>query len=469
MQFPFGNAPLAILILAVMSGTALLVSAGKQPPRPDLVYMTFTKEHAAAYRPVIAAFEKENNCTIDLEVVDQFAVKGKLQSALAVGAEVPDMVELLDDTLGIFTQGPLSDIGFVDLTDKVHEKVNGVSLYDNVVHSRFVKWSSRGHIFALPHDVHPIMLGYRRDLIEQLGIDVTKLTTWDEFVRVGQEVVSHRDAGGNPLHYMINLPADGQDGLRLLILQNGVSMFTTDGDVNFDQQKAADVVCWYVKQSEGPGHMAFDAGYNQNFSRALVDGLFLFFVCPDWRTMQVQVDTPQLAGKLALMPVPAWYPGGIRTTTWGATGLTITKQCKNFDLAWKLAMRLYYTPAELGPRYAATNILPPLRTAWSLPAFHEPRPYWSNQKLGEIYSALAPDVPKQPPSPYMIQATGKLSEAFADAMEYYKGHNYNDAGLRDFALGDLHRCANDIRTIMHRNVFWAESSGAAAKKDTLPQ
>jgi arabinosaccharide transport system substrate-binding protein len=456
MQFPFGNAPLAILILAVISGGALLASSGQQPARPDIIFETFTKEHAAAYRPVIADFEKENHCTIRLEVVDQFAVRGRLQAALQVGAPVPDMVELLDDTQGIFTQGPLEDVGFVDLTDRVHQS----GLFDQCVQSRFTKWTSRGHIFALPHDMHPVMLGYRRDLVEQLGIDASKLTTWDEFCRVGRQIVARsRGPDGRTQQYMINLPADGQDALRMLILQDGVSMFTPQGDVNFDQPAVADVLCWYVRQNVGPDQIAFDAGYNQNFSRALSDGLFLFFICPDWRTMQVQMDTPSMAGKLALIPLPAWRPGGLRTTTWGGTGLTITRQCKNVDLAWKLAMRLYYDPAELDPRFRATNILPPLRSAWAEPAFLEPRPFWSDQRLGQIYAALAPDVPPQPPSPYMTQATDKLSEAFANAWQYYDAHG--DDGLRAYALAELHRCADNVRTIIRRNVFWARSSATA--------
>ena len=49
-------------------------------------------------------------------------------------------------------------------------------------------------MFALPHDVHPVMLAYRRDLFEQLGIDVNKLTTWDEFARVGRQVTQDSTA-----------------------------------------------------------------------------------------------------------------------------------------------------------------------------------------------------------------------------------------------------------------------------------
>src|SRR5262245_39225824 len=194
MDFPYGKAPLAILILALASGAALLLAgrSGTANQRPDIIFATFTKEHAAIYVPAIAQFEKDNNCKIQLQVVDQRALQGRLQSAMAVGAEVPDMVELLGDTMGIFTRGKIEDVGFVDLTERVH----GTGLWDKLVNSRFAQWSSRGHIFAMPHDVHPTMLCYRRDLVEQLGIDVAKLTTWEEFCRVGRDVVT-KDINGD--------------------------------------------------------------------------------------------------------------------------------------------------------------------------------------------------------------------------------------------------------------------------------
>ena len=222
MDFPFGKAPLAILLLAAISGVAVLIfgaSAAPSAGRPDLIFATFTKEHAVAYANAIAEFERQNHVRVQVQVVSQPALQGRLQSSMAVGAAVPDMVELLDGTLGVFTMGPVEDVGFVDLTPRVR----AAGLMEKLVTSRFGKWSSRGHVFALPHDVHPVMLAYRRDLVESLGIDVNTLTTWDEFARVGREVVTKdMDGDGVADRYMLDLPSDGGDVLRFMFGQSEI-------------------------------------------------------------------------------------------------------------------------------------------------------------------------------------------------------------------------------------------------------
>jgi arabinosaccharide transport system substrate-binding protein len=235
------------------------------------------------------------------------------------------------------------------------------------------------------------------------------------------------------------------------MLQHDADIFDAAGNVTFDDKNTLDVVCWYVKQVQGKDKIAFPCGWGQTFSRAMIDGLCLFYICPDWRTRQIQEDVPSMAGKLGLMPLPAWEPGGLRTSTWGGTGLAFTDQCRNPDLAWKLAMYLYYDPDQLGPRFADTNILPPLKSAWSLPEFQQPRAFYDGDPIGRSYAELAPQVPKDYCTAYSQLATGKLSEAFTNASLYYASHG--EEGLREYAAGELKRCADRVRIIMNRNVF----------------
>jgi arabinosaccharide transport system substrate-binding protein len=454
-EFPFGKAPFWIMVVALVSGVALLVSSRRDDDqrRPDLVFATFAEQHYKAYLPVVKEFEQSRGVKVQMQLVDSRALESRLQSAIQVGADVPDMVELLTGSLGFFTRGPLEDVGFVDLTDRL----KSTGLHDRLVTSRFGVWSSRGRIFALPHDVHPVALAYRKDILDELGIDPARdLTTWADFVRVGREQVT-KDLNGDGIidRYMIDLPSDGGDALPLLLRQRGGGLFDEAGNVTFDNEIAIDTVVWYAQQVEPPTKIAFPAGWGQNLATAMRDGLAVFYFCPDWRTWQFQTDVPSLAGKMHLMPLPAWEPGGRRTSSWGGTGLGITKACKNPELAWDFAMFLYYQKEELGKRFAQTYIIPPLKEAWALPEFQKEIPFYGGQKVGDFYASMAPQVPPEWVNAFTKNAEGKFREAFNNTRVYYAENG--DKGLREYATAELKRTADRVRLLMNRNVFLAQS------------
>jgi len=72
--------------------------------------------------------------------------------------------------------GPLDRVGCLDLTDRIHAE----ELYERFNAPSFSPHTSRGRIFGLPHDVHPTVLAYRADLVEEAGVDVSEIETWKE-------------------------------------------------------------------------------------------------------------------------------------------------------------------------------------------------------------------------------------------------------------------------------------------------
>lgn len=454
MNYPYGKAALLILILAVVTGAAhVSLSLRRQAEKPDLVMAIFAANHEDAYREVLPAFEKQHGVKVQLQLVDARALQSRLQSALLTGAEVPDVVELLQGSIGYFARGPLEEVGFVDITDRLHRE----ELYNRMVESRYSLWSSRERIFALPHDVHPVTLCYRRDLIEKLGIDVEALKTWDDFVAMGQRIVKDLDGDGNPDRYALDTPLSGGGTIEILLLQRGGQLFDEKGNVDFDSQIAADTIAWYVRQTTGPKRIGYEAGWGQSLVKAVNDGLVLFFFCPDWRTRQFEMDMPHLKGKLGLMPLPAWKPGGRRTSTWGGTGLAITKSCKKPELAWKLARFLYLNEKDLGDRFRSMNIVPPLKDAWKMPAFEEPREFFGGQPIGRIFADLAPETPPFYISPYSKLASSKITEVYLDAVDYYS--QSGDKGLETHILKQLKVRADYVRKVLARNVFLKSKEG----------
>lgn len=444
-SFPFGMAALAMLVLAAVSGTLLALTP---PPKSTatLTYWTFAKPHYDAYLKAKPAFERAHpGVTVDLQLVSGNGLPQRLQAAFQADLDVPDMVEIEISSAGSFFRGPLNHVGFEDITDRI--KADGLD--KKMVASRFEPYTSRGRIFGLPHDVHPVMIGYRRDIFEKEGVNPDSIKTWDDFVRVGQKLTIPGK------RYMIEMSDTGRDQIEACLFQRGGGYFDENNNVIFDDSIAVDTVKWYVPlvaaNSKTKIANSLSSSYGSVIAQGMQEGYFLCIVMPDWRTKGFENDIGAMKGKMALMPFPAVREGERRTSTWGGTMLGITKHCKNKDLAWEFAKYLYLNEKDLAERFADTNILPPVRAAWKEPAFDAKREYWSNQPLGRLYANLAPNVPGQYASPFVNVAKDKFSESLTSCVQYYNQNG--DVGFDQYVRQSLKDRADDVRRQIGRNPF----------------
>jgi arabinosaccharide transport system substrate-binding protein len=440
-SFPFGAAALSLLALSLVSGLWLALHP---PPKKQatLTMWTFADTHAAAYKQAVPSFEVAHpGVKVDVQLVSGQAVTSRLQAAFWANLDVPDLVEVEISSAGSFFRGPLKEVGFSDLTDRIHRS----GLWEEMVQARFAPYTSRGRIFGLPHDVHPVQLAYRRDIFEKEGVDVSKIVTWDDFIAVGRKLtIPNR-------RYMIEMSETGRDNIEMCLFQRGGGYFDEQGNVIFDNEIAVQTMLWYVPIVTGPHKIGNDLGGGQVLTRAVEDGYFLCLIAPDWRTKGFERDIGRVSGKMGLMPLPRVSADGRPTSTWGGTMLGITKHCKDQDLAWELALHLYLDKKELGQRFRDTNIIPAWKPAWEQAAFHEPREYWGGQKLGATYAQLAPHVPYQYTSALVVTAKSKFAEALVDCVQRY-GRS-GATGFEEFVRARLKRSADQVRLMVKRNPF----------------
>src|SRR5262245_3698937 len=286
------------------------------PRGTGMRFWTFARLHHQMYVPQVEAWNRTHATPVQLSLLSINALEQRMLSAFLAETTAAELIEVERRNASRAFAGPLESVGFVDLTERLRSegldrKINGAS---------FSPWTSRGRVFGLPHDVHPVMLAYRADIVESAGIDVGQIETWDDFARVLGPLMAERDADGRPKRYLLNLWENHIEVLELLLLQAGGGLFDEAGQPTLDLAVNADVVAQVVAWTAGPQRIAADAPYfSASGNKLLLDGYVLASFMPDWMCNLWRNEIPQLAGKVKLMPLPAWTRDGRRTSVWGGT------------------------------------------------------------------------------------------------------------------------------------------------------
>ena len=387
-----------VLAFTVLSSAACL--AWPVRARPGRQFWLFSPPNEQHYRAAIArwnAAQPDPAAHANLTLIHFQALERRLVAAFTVDAPVADLVETESLMMARAFGAPLADIGFVDLTDRLSAE----GLFDRINAPSFSIWTTRGRTFSLPHDVHPCLLAYRADLVEAAGIDVSTIETWDDFRRVLGPLVRDLDGDGRPDRYLLNFWETNRDLVTVLLRQAGAQFFDADRRLELDTARNAHVLASLVSWIAGPGRFCVDAPeFTAGGDAMRLDGTVLCSILPDWQAGTWKNYLPGLGGKVKLMPLPAWEPGGRRTSVWGGTSLGITKAAPDFERSWALAKDLYLSPQVAESLFRATNIVSPVKELWTLPFYHEPDPYFSGQKVGALYIAQAPHVPERRSSPH---------------------------------------------------------------------
>lgn len=439
-----------ICTLAVASSIAVL--AWPIPHREGLEFWIFSRNHGELYVETVTDWNSEHTPNVNMSLISNESMQQRMLASFLTDTPAADLMEVERNFVPQAFTGPLEDVGFVDLTDRL--KAEGI--YDQLNEPSFGPWTSRGRIFGLPHDVHPMMLVYRADLFEAAGIDLAKVETWDEFAEAVRPMVKDRNGDG-VTDYVISIWATGafRDYIEALMLQAGGALFDEHDQMRINTEVNARVLATLVSWMVGPDRIAVDAPeFDAQANKMRLDGRVLAALMPDWLGGVWQMDMPGLSGKLKVMPLPAWEPGGRRTSVLGGTMLGIAKTTEDLDSVWEFAKHLYLSEELAEGLYKESGIISPVKSYWDRPFYDEPLPYFSGQPYGRLYIQLAPQVPIRTSSPFNTFAKDQVANAIFRLKEYALAENrFTRDALMDEARRQLAVAEEAVSRQVNQNVF----------------
>jgi len=449
--------PGILVILAIAGVTSLFVAWLPTDEPRGIQLWVYYAPFRDSYAPKVDEWNRAHPETpFAMTLLDNSAMERRILSGFLAGTPVGD---LLATHWGIIPRtflGPVDQIGWLDITDRLHAE----GLYEQINRPSFSTMTSRGRVFAIPRDMNPVLLAYRADIVEEAGIDVSEIETWDDYFRVMRPLMVDRDGDGRPDRYLLSLSETRSEIITMLLLQNDGELFDEQDRPIFANERNAETLARIIPWITGPDRATISVPLTAAGHKQMLEGLVVGAITPNFLLGVWKAENPQLAGKIKLMPLPAFERGGRRTSMHGGSMIGINKRSGYIEECWEILNSLLFS-AELAEKsWRQANTLSPMKILWDEPFYHEPDPFCGGQPVGTLYIEAAPDMPFSPSSPYAGMTQGYLANATMALRAYAEKHDiYEPAALKPEALRLLQQQQARLEKLISRNVFLDEHNG----------
>ena len=202
-------------------------------------------EEQKAYEATVKKFETDNpgvKVKIITTTGDQYATKLK---AAITGKSVPDVFYFDPGDLRAYANGGV----LKDITEYVSDvKFDNIWKYGVDSYRYDGETVGQGSIYGLPKDVGPFALGYNKTMFEAAGIplpDKDKPYTWDEFIKVNQQLTKDNNGDGKIDQYGTGFNVNW--ALQAFVWSNGADWLDeTNTKVTIDDPKFAEALQYFA-------------------------------------------------------------------------------------------------------------------------------------------------------------------------------------------------------------------------------
>lgn len=239
-----------------------------------------------------------------------------------------------------------------------------------------------GRVYAIPWDMGPCGVFYKREVFARYQIDPERIETWDDFVAAGRQILE----GSGGATKMLVLPTGSMEYIfEILLQQNGGQVFDAEGRVVVRSQQTREVLDVLKKIIDAGIYMSA-APLSHAYYAAIRSETTATFVSAAWWGGTIQDYAPEMAGKWGVFRLPAFRPGGLRTSNQGGSVLVIPEQCAQKEAAWAYIEYALCTRDAQIAQYRNYGLFPALLPTHADPFFDAPDPYYGGQPVRRLFT-----------------------------------------------------------------------------------
>ncbi|RSL34868.1 extracellular solute-binding protein [Salibacterium salarium] len=343
------------------------VIGGDAEDATELTFWTFNEQHIGIYQPAVERWNEDNpdrqiKLTAEVFPIDQ--MNNNLRLALQSGEGAPDIADIEVSHFGSFLEG---EPQFESMNDQVEP------VLDDMVTGRLDLYSKDDNYYGLPYHVGASVMYYNEEIMDEAGVDIDSIETWDDYIEAGKQVTENTDA------MMTTIETTDQFTFWPLIAQQESDYFNEDGEVILDNETNVetlqfmnDLIYEHEIAEIAPG----GDHHEEQYYGYMNDGGAASLLMPMWYMGRFIDYMEDLEGKMQVRPLPKWEEDGNRTAGMGGTGTVVTNQTENPDLAKEFLAEAKLTEEGNIDLWTELGFDPPMHTVWDSEEVGESNKYY---------------------------------------------------------------------------------------------
>lgn len=332
----------------------------------ELDFWTFAGTHATFFANAAERWNEEfpdRPIQLNAQTYPFDQMHNNLLLAIQSGSGVPDLADIEIANFSNFLQG---DVQLEPLNEFIEPEL------DNFIEERLDIYAQDGNYYGAPTHLGATVVYYNMDYMDEAGVDIDSIETWDDYVEAGRQVV---DATGVP---MTTIPINWY-GFWPFIVQRGSDFFDDDGeliidnDINIDTLEFIHSLVYEHEIAEvSPG----GDYHSEEFYGFMNDGGAASIVVPLFYMKDFTEYMPDLEGQMAIRPMPVFEEGDARSVPMGGTGTVVPSQSDNSDLAKEFLNYAKLTEDANIRLWTELGFDPPRWDVWDSPELQEDNIYY---------------------------------------------------------------------------------------------
>lgn len=331
------------------------VIGGDAENATELTFWTFQELHIDLYKDAVERWNEEfpdRPISLKAEAYPYDNMHNNLLLALQSGKGAPDLVDIELGRFPNYLQGEPQLLPMNEYVEPVK---------DQFIESRFDIYAKDGNYYGLPTHVGATVTFYNTEIMEQAGVDIESIETWDDYVEAGKQVVEKTDA------VMTTLETGDYWSYWPMIKQQGSDFFDEEGNLTLANETNINTLQFMNDMLNESKIAEITPGgdhHSEEYYGYMNEGKSASLTMPIWYMGRFTDYMPDLEGKMVVRPMPKWTEDGDRSAGAGGTGTVVTNQTEHPELAKEF---LAYAKLSEEGNLALWEIMgfdPPMWTVW---------------------------------------------------------------------------------------------------------